>query len=88
MQHLYCQQLFLALRKGGPIDISKNDSIAQKILRATGDDHIDERKIKSLREEILKLNPDQTTQFAAERAKRSVERRKDDANFLLGLFRM
>ena len=79
---------YLALRKSGPIDISKKDSIAQKILRATGYDHIDERKVKSLREEILKLNPDQIKQFAAERAKISVERRKDDANFLLGLFQM
>jgi hypothetical protein len=79
---------YLAPRKSGPIDISKKDSIAQKILRATGYDHIDERKVKSLREEILKLNPDQIKQFAAERAKISVERRKDDANFLLGLFQM
>ena len=79
---------YLALRKSGEIDITKNESIAQKILRATGDDHVDESKIKSIREELLKLNPEQIKQFAAERAKAAVERRKDDASFLLGLFRM
>ena len=80
--------LYLALRNSGEIDITKNESIAQKILRATGDEHVDESKIKSFREQLLKLNPDQIKQFAAERAKIAVERRKDDANFLLGLFRM
>jgi hypothetical protein len=80
--------LYLALRKSEEIDITKNESIAQKILRATGDDHVDESKIKSIREELLKLNPEQIKQFAAERAKAAVERRKDDASFLLGLFRM
>jgi hypothetical protein len=81
--------LYLALRKGGPIDISKNDSLAQKILRATGSDRVvDETKIEALREELLKLNPDQIKQFAAERAKIAVESRKDDASFLLGLFHM
>jgi hypothetical protein len=81
--------LYLALRKSGPIDISKNDSLAQKILRATGSDRVvDEMKIRALREELLKLNPDQIKQFAAERAKIAVESRKDDASFLLGLFRM
>jgi hypothetical protein len=79
---------YFALIKGGPIDTSKNESIAQKILRATGDDHIDEKKIESLRALLAKLNPDEIKQLAAERAKLSVERRKDDANFLLGLFRM
>jgi hypothetical protein len=80
--------LYFALIKGGPIDVSKNDSIAQKILRATGDDHIDESKIKSFRDLLLKLNPDEIKQLAAERAKLSIERRKDDATFLLGLFRV
>jgi hypothetical protein len=60
---------YLALRKSGEIDITKNESIAQKILRATGNDHVDENKIKSIHEELLKLNPEQIKQFAAERAK-------------------
>jgi hypothetical protein len=36
--------------------------------------------------QLVKLNPDQIKQFAAERAKISIERRKDDANFLWGCF--
>ena len=80
--------LYFALIKGGPIDVSKSDSLAQKILKATGDDHIDESKVKSFRDLLLKLNSDEIKQLAAERAKLSIERRKDDASFLLGLFRV
>jgi hypothetical protein len=79
---------YLSLRQSPPIDESRNDSFTQNILRATGDDRIGESKIKSLREELQRLNPEQIKQLAAGRAKIAVEKRKDDANFLLGLFRM
>ena len=49
---------------------------------------MDESKIKSFRDLLVKLNPDEIKQLAAERAKLSIERRKDDASFLLGLFQM
>ena len=70
------------------IDVSKGDSIAQRILKATGGNVIAESKIKSLQNQLMKLSDEQIKQFAAERAKVSMEERKDDAYFLLGLFRM
>jgi hypothetical protein len=54
-------------------------------IKATASDRVDERKIKSLSEQLPKFDPDQIKQFAAERAKISIERRKGDANVL---FRM
>ena len=74
---------FIALKRS-----KKSDSIAQRILKATSGNVVAESKIKSLQNQLMKLSDEQIKQFAAERAKASMEERKDDAYFLLGLFRM
>ena len=74
---------FIALKRS-----KKSDSIAQRILKATSGNVVAESKIKSLQNQLMKLSDEQIKQFAAERAKVSMEERKDDAYFLLGLFRM
>ena len=79
---------FIALKRNKKIDVSKSDSIAQNMLKATGGNVIAESKIKSMQNQLMKLSEEQIKQFAAERAKASMEARKDDAYFLLGLFRM
>ena len=52
---------FIALKK---IDVSKSDSIAQRILKATGGNVIAESKIKSLQNQLMKLSEEQIKQFA------------------------
>jgi hypothetical protein len=79
---------YIALKRSRKVDASKNDSIAQRILKATGGTGIAESKIRSLQNELMKYSDEQLKQLAAGAAEVSMERRKDDAYFLLGLFRM
>lgn len=79
---------FIALKRSKPIDISRNDSLAQKVIKATNGPPVEERKIKSLQDQLIKLDENQVKQLAAERAMESIERQKNDAYFLTGLFRI
>ena len=79
---------FIALKRSKKIDASKNDSIAQRILKATTGNVVEESKISFLQNQLMKLCDEQIKQIAAERAKDSMKTRKDEANFLLGLFKM
>jgi hypothetical protein len=78
----FLASFYIALKR------SKSISLAKIISKSTNSTPIDEEKIMSLQERLQKLDYEQIKEFAAERAKISLKSRKDDAYFLLGLFRM
>ena len=54
---------FIALKRNKKIDVSKSDSIAQNMLKATGGNVIAESKIKSMQNQLMKLSEEQIKQF-------------------------
>jgi len=73
---------YIAQKKCKLADTSR----VHKIIKAINNNPIEDWKIKSMQEQIANLDEYQIKQLAADRAKESIERRKDDAYFLAGLF--
>ena len=78
----FLASFFIALKKSNSI------SLAKIISKSTNSTPIAEAKIMSLQERLRKLDHEQIKKIAAETAKISLKSRKDDAYFLLGLFKM
>jgi hypothetical protein len=78
---------FIALKRSKRRDIHKTILSVKVIMKATNNTPIETWKIESLVNHIVNQDENQLKSFAAERAKESVQVQKDDANFLMGLFR-
>jgi hypothetical protein len=78
---------FIALKRRRLSAVQRDISMVHKIIKATNSNPIEDWQIRSMREQIANLDEYQIKQFAAVRAKESIERRKDDAYFLAGLFK-
>jgi hypothetical protein len=78
---------FIALKRSKRRNMHKNTSIVKVIMKATNNTPLETRKIELLVNHIVNQDENQLRSFAAERAKESIQMQKDDANFLMGLFR-
>jgi hypothetical protein len=81
---------YIALKRRKRVDIHKNISMAQAVINATDNNPEENQEtelmVLSMQEQIANYDEGQIKQFAAEKAKESIKRRKDDADFLSGLF--
>jgi hypothetical protein len=81
---------YIALKRRKHIDIHRNISMAQAVIDATDNSPEEnpetELMVLNMQEQIANYDECQIKQFAAEKAKESIKRRKDDAYFLSGLF--
>ena len=81
---------YIALKRRKRIDIHKNISMSQAVINATDNNPEGNPKtelmVLKIQEQIANYDEYQIKQFAAEKAKESIKRRKDDAYSLPGLF--
>jgi hypothetical protein len=81
---------YISLKRRKHIDIRKNVSMAQAVINATDNNPEEnpetELMVLNMLEQIANYDEYQIKRFAAEKAKESIKRRKDDAYFLMGLF--
>ena len=65
-----------------------DETVAQKMIKATDSNPVNDSAIISFRKYLLSLNDSELQSLAAKRAELSVERRKGDPYSILGLFHL
>jgi hypothetical protein len=78
---------FIALKRSKRRNMNKNISLVRVIMKAVNSASLETWKIKSLLNHTVNQDENHLIAFAAVRAKESVKIHRDDAYFLMGLFR-